>query len=474
MNKKTKIVATIGPSSEKRDNLKQMIEAGMNVARLNFSHGNYDSHLKIIQNIRELSNELGEGIGIMADLQGPRIRTKLESELEIEKGEKIIVSDTSKDLKSQIPTLKSFCLDYPGIIKDIEIGNTILIEDGLLSVKIREKKENYLLAEVIDGGVIKNEKGVNIPDAKLKIPPVTEKDEKDLEFSLKNEVDFVAMSFVGNANDIENLRDKIKKFLGRENNLPKIVAKIEKKEAIENLEEIISAADAIMVARGDLGIEMRETKVAILQKQIIAKSINGIKPVIVATEMLNSMIQNPRPTRAEVSDVTNAVIDHADAVMLSGESANGKYPIESVRTMAEIIQNTEESPYDDMENFNIDQNFSDEYSNFIKNISSFLFDSKAKAIAILSRGGFTAKVISHFRPNQLILAGTNNEKTYNQLALVWGIKSFLLKNGKIDNVIENMIEMAKKEKILNSGDKIVVIGKNEERISRFVDVREIK
>jgi pyruvate kinase len=474
MNKKTKIVATIGPSSEKRDNLKQMIEAGMNVARLNFSHGNYDSHLKIIQNIRELSNELGEGIGIMADLQGPRIRTKLESELEIEKGEKIIVSDTSKDLKSQIPTLKSFCLDYPGIIKDIEIGNTILIEDGLLSVKVREKKENYLVAEVIDGGVIKNEKGVNIPDAKLKIPPVTEKDEKDLEFSLKNEVDFVAMSFVGNANDIENLRDKIKKFLGRENNLPKIVAKIEKKEAIENLEEIISAADAIMVARGDLGIEMRETKVAILQKQIIAKSINGIKPVIVATEMLNSMIQNPRPTRAEVSDVTNAVIDHADAVMLSGESANGKYPIESVRTMAEIIQNTEESPYDDMENFNIDQNFSDEYSNFIKNISSFLFDSKAKAIAILSRGGFTAKVISHFRPNQLILAGTNNEKTYNQLALVWGIKSFLLKNGKIDNVIENMIEMAKKEKILNSGDKIVVIGKNEERISRFVDVREIK
>lgn len=474
MNKKTKIVATIGPSSEKRDNLKQMIEAGMNVARLNFSHGNYDSHLKIIQNIRELSNELGEGIGIMADLQGPRIRTKLESELEIEKGEKIIVSDTSKDLKSQIPTLKSFCLDYPGIIKDIEVGNTILIEDGLLSVKVREKKENYLVAEVIDGGVIKNEKGVNIPDAKLKIPPVTEKDEKDLEFSLKNEVDFVAMSFVGNANDIENLRDKIKKFLGRENNLPKIVAKIEKKEAIENLEEIISAADAIMVARGDLGIEMKETKVAILQKQIIAKSINGIKPVIVATEMLNSMIQNPRPTRAEVSDVTNAVIDHADAVMLSGESANGKYPIESVRTMAEIIQNTEESPYDDMENFNIDQNFSDEYSNFIKNISSFLFDSKAKAIAILSRGGFTAKVISHFRPNQLILAGTNNEKTYNQLALVWGIKSFLLKNGKIDNVIENMIEMAKKEKILNSGDKIVVIGKNEERISRFVDVREIK
>lgn len=501
--KRTKIVATIGPASKEKETLRKMIENGMNVIRLNFSHNEHSWHQEVIEDVRSLSKEMGLPVGIIADLQGPRIRTSVEGDVEIKTGENIIVSDISVDKNFQFPISnlayrkagfqknfnnqisKIIKLDYPGIIKDIEIGNVILIEDGLKSVKVIEKEKNYLIAEVIDGGTVKNHKGVNIPDAKLSIPPITEKDERDLEFSLRNEVDFVAMSFVSSATDVLNLKSKIVKILGREparnashddaggNNLPQIVVKIERKEAIKNLDEIIAATDAVMVARGDLGIEMDETKVVIFQKEIIAKSMSGLKPVIVATEMLSSMIENPRPTRAEVSDVTNAVIDHADAVMLSGESANGKYPVEVIKTMAEIIENTEESPYDDMNDFKIDHNFSNEYTNFIKSVRGLLYDSGAKAIAILSRGGFTARVISHFRPDQIILAGTNNEKTYNHSSLVWGVKAFLLKDGKIDEVIENMINKAQEREFVRSGEKIVLIGKNDEKNSRFVDIRKI-
>jgi len=474
MTKKTKIVATIGPASKSKETLKQMIKSGMNVVRLNFSHGEYSWHQEVINDIRSLSKEMEIPVGIMADLQGPRIRILVENEISIEKGEKVVVSDISQPLKSQISNLKSFQLDYPGIVKDIEVGNVILIEDGLKSIKVVKKENDYLEAEVIDGGIIKNHKGVNIPDAKLNIPPITEKDERDLEFSLKNEVDFIAMSFVSSADDVSNLKSKITKMLGRENNLPQIIVKIERKEAIKNLDEIIAATDAVMVARGDLGIEMDETKVVIFQKEIISKSLSSLKPVIVATEMLSSMIENPRPTRAEVSDVTNAVIDHADAVMLSGESANGKYPIETVRTMAEIIANTEESPYDDICNFNIKQEFSSEYVNFIKNSCSLFASSNARAIAILSRGGFTARVISHFRPVQMILVGTNNEKTYYQSSLVWGLEASIFEDGKIEKVIERLLKKAEDDKLLKAGDKVVLIGKNDDRNHRFVNIREIQ
>lgn len=476
MEKKTKIVATIGPASKDRETLRKMIEGGMNVVRLNFSHGEYSWHQEVIDDTRSLSEEIGVPVGIIADLQGPRIRTLVDGEVDLIPGEKILIYDSSinQETKKNLQDTKNLGLDYPGIIQDIEVGNTILIEDGLKSVKVIKKEADYLEAKVIDGGIVKNHKGVNIPDAKLSIPPVTEKDERDLEFSLKNEVDFVAMSFVSCADDVLKLRSKIAKISGREENLPHIIVKIERKEAINNLEEIIEATDAVMVARGDLGIEMDETKVVIFQKEIIAKSLNNLKPVIVATEMLSSMIENPRPTRAEVSDVTNAVIDHTDAVMLSGETANGKYPVETIKTMAEIIANTEESPYDDICNFNIKQELSNEYVNFIKNSCSLFVNSNAKAVAILSRGGFTARVISHFRPVQMILVGTNNEKTYQQSSLVWGIKATLLKNGKIDEVVEYLLEKAQDDKLLKVGDKIVLIGKNDDRNHRFVNIREIQ
>lgn len=457
MNKRTKIVATLGLVSDKKEVIREMIEAGMNVARLNFSHGSYEWHGDVIKIIRELSQELQKPIGIMADLQGPRIRTLVENETEIKKGEKVAISDVAykNNLKYQNPDIKTFLLDVPEITSDIEIGNEILIEDGLMKIIVREKNNNILLAEVIDGGAIKNHKGVNILDAKLHIDPITEKDEKDLEFSLQNEVDFVAMSFVSSGLDIENLRSKIEKILGRKNNLPQIVAKIERKEAIKNLEDIVAHADVVMVARGDLGIEMDESNVGVFSKEIVEKSLQNMKPVIMATQMLNSMIENPRPTRAEVSDVTNAVIDHVDAVMLSGESANGKYPVESVKIMKEIIENTEASSYDNVDHL-IKLRNDEEFKSFIKGSYASAKDKKTKSIAVASFSGFTAKVISHFRLEKPLLVATNNKKTYNQLSLLWGVEGHFTSQEKPKQMLEEMI----KAKNMGENDGIVKIARN--------------
>jgi len=469
MAKRTKIVATLGLVSDKKEVIREMIEAGMNVARLNFSHGSYEWHGNVIKIIRELSDEMNRPIGIMADLQGPRIRTLVKDDVEIKKGDFVLVSDIAKDpnFKFEILNFKSisndkilnagkFLLDVANIVDDIEVGNEILIEDGLMKVIVREKNEGVLLAEVVDGGVIKNHKGVNIPDAQLHINPITEKDEKDLEFSLGQDVDFVAMSFVSNGADIESLREKIKKILGREDNLPQIVAKIERKEAIKNLDDIIDHTDAVMVARGDLGIEMDESKVGIFQKEIVKKSLQNMKPVIVATQMLNSLIENPRPTRAEVSDVTNAVVDHADAVMLSGESASGKYPVESVQIMKEIVENTEKSPYDDVKHLLALDGESD-FKKIVRSAYELAKSKNAKAIVLASISGFTARLMSHFRSEKPVFVVTNNKKTYNQLALVWGAEGFLTSEKELSKAIEEMIEYRKSTKEINEGESVIMV-----------------
>ncbi|MCX6763694.1 MAG: pyruvate kinase [Candidatus Moranbacteria bacterium] len=365
---RTKIIATIGPASAQKETLREMIKAGMDIVRINFSHGTHESNGRLINYIKELNKEMGTAVGVMADFQGPRIRILVGEDLNIKPGEIIRVSDTASFPNYQLPITnyqpaapklqrgelnpndqisKLFFLDYPRIINNIEIGNEILIEDGLMEVKVIKKAKEFLEAEVIAGGTVKNHKGVNIPDAKLNIPAVTEKDEKDMQFALSQAVDFLAFSFVSNGNEIREIREKIGGKSGKFGVTPKIVSKIERKEAIKNIDEIISASDMIMVARGDLGIELPESEVLIHQKEIIGKCIKAGKPVIVATQMLNSMIENPLPTRAEVSDVSNAVIDHADYVMLSGESANGKYPVEAVKMMNKIIEDTEASPFDD-------------------------------------------------------------------------------------------------------------------------------
>ena len=469
--KNTKIVATIGPASEKREILKQLIENGMNVARLNFSHGDYASYVRTIEKVRSIAEELDRNIGIMADLQGPRIRTIVSEDFEIKSGEKIFVYSASRSsqisnsqflISNQIPNpndekSKVIGLDYAGILADIEVGNEILIEDGLIKVRVIEKKNEYLAAEVIDGGIVKNEKGVNIPDAKLKIPAITPKDEEDLLFALSQNVDFVALSFVSTAEDIVDLRKRMVRTLGEEARIPQIVAKIERKEAINNLDEIIKETDAVMVARGDLGIEVEESKVVILQKEIIAKSLSQMKPVIVATQMLDSMINNPRPTRAEVSDVSNAVIDHTDAVMLSGESANGKYPVETVKTMADIIRDTEASPYDDVYE-TIKTGNSYDYVTIVKSAYELSKNPNVKAILVKTSKGLTARLISHFRPSQPILTVTNDRKTFNQLSLVWGTEANFFESEKeSDELIEKLIEKEKAGGVLKSGDKVVVI-----------------
>jgi pyruvate kinase len=449
--KKTRIVATIGPASDSKEVMERLIGAGANVFRINFSHGAYEAHQVIIDNARALSKEMKRPIALMADLQGPRIRVGNTEPFEIEKGETILVSD------ERTSDGKELIVDSDGVVAALQVGEKILIEDGLIRLIVVEKRENSARAEVLNGGVIKPRKGMNLPDTRLSFGAVTQKDKEDLAFALRNEIDFVALSFVSNAGEIEETRGNIKKMLGRERDLPKIVAKVERKEAIENIDEIIDAADVVMVARGDLGIEMDESRVVLYQKEIIAKCLRKSRIVIVATQMLDSMINNPIPTRAEVSDVSNAVIDHADAVMLSGESASGKYPVEAVETMAKIIRDTEESPFDDNLPTFLDENIHGDYDSIVNSACKMAGSSHARAIILFSESGFSARLVSHHRPSQLIVVGTHNRKTYNQMAMLWGARAYLFEKQDREEMIEEMIAINKRAGRLQAGDKAVVI-----------------
>jgi len=449
--KKTRIVATVGPASDSKENMKKIVEAGVNVFRLNFSHGTHESHKKIIDNAKEVRMEIKRPVGILADLQGPRIRVGNVESFEIEKGEIISVSDT------KTTDGKELIIDSDGVATALQVGERIMIEDGVMRLQVVEKLDGLVKAEVINGGTIKPRKGINVPDTKLAFGAVTEKDRSDLEFALKNEVDFVALSFVSNAQEVLETREAMKKILGRNDSLPQIVVKVERKEAIDNIDEIIAATDVVMVARGDLGIEMAESKVILYQKEIIAKCLRVAKTVIVATQMLDSMINNPIPTRAEVSDVTNAVIDHTDAVMLSGESASGKYPIEAVETMTQIIEDTEESPFDDInEHFDGCCVYSD-YASIMHSAHEMAVNSGAKAIVLFSESGVSARMMAHHRPEQLMLVGTHNPKTYQQMSIVWGARAYLLKKQDREELIDEMIDINKESGRLVAGDKVIVI-----------------
>lgn len=454
-HKKAKIVATIGPASDTKEILRELIEAGMNVCRINFSHGTHETNGKVITLVRELSQEMNIPVGIMADLQGPRIRTVVSVDLEVANGERVLVYDVSQKIEAEGE--KIIGLDWPGIIQNIEPGHFILIEDGLKRLLIKEKKADHLVAEVVNGGVIKNHKGVNIPDSQLQIGAVTEKDETDLAYALSREVDFVALSFVSNGREIEETREKMRKILGREDFLPQIVAKVERKEALKNIDEIILATDVVMVARGDLGIELDETKVVVFQKEIVEKCVKAMCPVIVATQMLESMIQNPIPTRAEVSDVSNAIIDHADAVMLSGESANGKFPQKAVETMSRIILDTENSRFDDFAGEDLCDKNDPDYAAIVRSACDLAKNSNAKAIVAATVSGLTARLISHSRLQPEILVGTMHEKVYEQLAMVWGVRSYLLQETKLENLVEALLDELKKNGKLITGDKVVVV-----------------
>jgi pyruvate kinase len=476
--KQTKIVATIGPASESKESLKAMVMEGMNVVRLNFSHGEYEWHEAVIDRVRELSEEIGRPIGILADMQGPRIRLNVAKEMTVKQGDTLFVSDISyeqKILSEQQDTL--LILDQSSMSDDIEVGHLLLIEDGLLQLKVIEKKTGILTVEVQNDGVIKNRKGVNLPDSKIHLPVLTAKDKADLKFVVKRDVDFVGLSFVGSADDIAWVREEMRRALpgASDDELPKIVSKIERKEALKNLEEIVEATDAVMVARGDLGIEMPESEVVLLQKQIIAKSLQYAKPVIVATQMMKSMTDNPRPTRAEVSDVTNAVIDHADAVMLSEESAMGKYPVETIAMMTEILTKTEASPFDDVRATLPVLQTPKAYTALVRSMYELSVSFDAKAILMLSMSGFTARLMSHFRPDAHLFVATNMRKTWNQLALVWGVDAYLFEgDNDLDAFTEKLAVKAKSDGRLAKGDRIVICkGKSLDTEMQLVGMKEV-
>lgn len=474
--KNTKIVATIGPASESKEVLRELVKAGMNVVRLNFSHNEHAWHRAVIDRVREVSEELGVPVGILADLQGPRIRVGNDEEFGVAVGQTVRISDVSR--KDTLPVSKdpTILLDINGIADSLEEGHEVLVQDGTIRFTVTGREGESAIARAETDGVVKPRKGVNLPDSKLDLPILSAKDRKDLSFVLKEGVDFVGLSFVGSAADIESARARMRSELPEGAKLPEIVSKIERREAIRNIDEIVRATDAVMVARGDLGIEMPESEVALLQKDIIRRSLMAVRPVIVATQMMKSMTQEPIPTRAEVSDVTNAVVDHADAVMLSEESAMGKYPVETVAMMREIVGKTEESPFDDVHDA-LDLVVHSEYASLIRSVYELAKSFETKAILLLSMSGYTAKLASHFRPATGILVATNDRSTYNRLSLVWGARPYLFEGDpQLDSFIGKMIDRAKEDGSLSEGDKTVVfLGRvpGEHDTMRLVGIREI-
>ncbi len=452
--KRTKIICTIGPSSENPKILSKLVENGMNVARLNFSHGSYENHAMLISNIRTVSKKQDRPIGILQDLQGPKIRIgALAKPVTIKKNQTIVIG-------------KDIAMDFD-ISKSVKKGERILIEDGLMELKIVKVSGNNISCKVVNGGIIKSHKGVNLPDSSVTFPIMTAKDKADLRFGLKQDVDYIALSFVRNGTDIRNLRKLIHKYLPKGSMAPKIIAKIERKEALENFDRILKEADGIMVARGDLGVEIADSQVPAIQKNIIAKCNSHAKPVIVATQMLDSMIRNPRPTRAEVSDVANAVIDHADAVMLSGETASGSYPVEAVSEMRRIIEDTESSPYDDLPAtpFSDEGEIDDYKASLIAGaVLRLAIGVGAGAIVGTTESGYTARFVSRERPAAPIMIITDREKVFRQLTLLWGIRPFYVKDlGSFKNIealLNHFAVQAKKRKLVRKGEKLVLVAGN--------------
>jgi len=460
--RKTKIVATIGPASENEDTLRRLIEAGIDVARLNFSHGSHEEHLEKIRLIRKLSEELNKPISILQDLQGPKLRVgKLPAEgIPLQAGDMVVLTQVSNmgSLDDLPPSIVLIPLDVPNLARGVVPGNRILLDDGNLEFEVTEVKGDAVFAKVILGGTLYSNKGVNLPGAALGIPPFTEKDRLDLEFGLKNGVDWVAISFVHRASDIEEVRNAMREILPSRANTP-IIAKLERPEAIVNLHEIIHAADGVMVARGDLGVETSPSTVPIIQKRIIDMANRHAKPVITATQMLDSMIRNPRPTRAEASDVANAIFDGTDAVMLSGETASGSYPIEAVKVMANIICEAEanaaeyahystrpaEAPQDDA-------------LAITRAAKELAHDRNVVAIAVFTQTGKTALLMSKSRPNVPVFAFTPEEQTYQRMGLYWGVIPFLVPFASTVEAMVASVEAALVSSTsIRSGDQVVVI-----------------
>ncbi|GEN51820.1 pyruvate kinase [Halobacillus faecis] len=456
MFRKTKIVSTIGPASESVEKLTQLIEAGMNVARLNFSHGDFEEHGARIDNIREASKATGKTVAILLDTKGPEIRTGIlkDGEAYLEKGSTTYVSMDEIEGDAE-----RFSVTYPGLINDVHPGSKILLDDGLVELQVEEidKEKNEIKTTVLNNGPLKNKKGVNVPNVSVNLPGITEKDAKDIEFGIQQGVDFIAASFVRRASDVLEIKELLEKHNASH---IQIIPKIENQEGVDNIDDILEVSDGLMVARGDLGVEIPAEDVPLVQKRLIRKCNEAGKPVITATQMLDSMQRNPRPTRAEASDVANAIFDGTDAIMLSGETAAGDYPVEAVQTMHNIASKTEtglnhmallqeRSKHSDM-------TITDAIS---QSVTHTAINLNAAAIVTPTESGHTARMISKYRPKAPIVAITSDEEVNRKLSLVWGVYAVMGPRAySTDDMLDVAVERSLASGLAIRGDRVVITG----------------
>ena len=448
---KTKIVATVGPACNTKEKLAELIRAGVDVFRLNFSHGSHADHQKVLEYVRELNQEMGSNVCLLQDLQGPKIRTReMENNgVEIKSGEQLIITT-----ERVVGNATRISTSYESMPQDVAVGDIILVDDGKIELRVESTQSNTINTRIIHGGVLKSRKGINLPMSNVSAPSLTEKDIEDLEFGLANDVEWIALSFVRTENDILSLKERIKNA-GKS---CKVIAKIEKPEALKNIDAIIAATDGVMVARGDLGVEIVMEDVPLAQKMIVRKCNEIGKPVIIATQMMESMITNPRPTRAETNDVANAVLDGADALMLSAETAAGSFPTDVIKSMVRTIRSVED---------NIEHIFY-KHENVSNNSKSFLNDSivlqacrlakkvKAQAVVGMTKSGYTAYRISSHRPKAQVFIFTDNKPMLTTMSLLWGVRCFYYdKMESTDQTFDDVEDFLKQKGFVREGDVII-------------------
>ena len=442
--RKTKIVCTLGPSTDNEDVLRQLMHEGMDVARCNFSHGVYEDHKKRMDMVKKIRKEVKKHVAILLDTKGPEVRVKQFKDGKITLKEGQLFTLTSDEVEG---TEEKVSITYNRLYEDLENGMTVLIDDGLIEMRVEKVEKANIVCRVINGGVVSNNKGINIPDVDLSMPYLSDKDRDDILFGIAEDVDFIAASFVQKKDDIMQLRRLLDKNGG--GNI-KIIAKIENRQGVENIDEIIEVSDGIMVARGDMGVEIPYEEVPVLQKMIIKKVYQVGKQVITATQMLESMIKNPRPTRAEATDIANAVYDGTSAIMLSGETAAGAYPVEAVKTMVRIAERTEQDVDYCKRFFNHERKANPDITDAICHATcTTAYDLNAKAIVTVTKSGYSARMISRYRPASEIIGCATSEKVCRQLNMAWGVIPILLKEEKdVFDLFDNAITAAKNMNLL--------------------------
>lgn len=453
--RRTKIVCTIGPATESPQTLEALIRAGMDVARLNFSHGSVDEHRARIDLIRHLEEKVGKRVGILVDIQGPKIRLGNlgEDGIHLDKGEHVYVTP-DPDLVGVPQDVKALPILYPPLLKQIGPGQTIYLDDGLVELRVEETADAWARCLVVAGGELRSRKGVSLPEVDVDLPAIDEADVDHIRFAVEMSVEFVAASFVRRAEHVEAVREVIREAGGHQ----QVIAKIESREGVRNLDEILQAADGIMVARGDMGVELPSEEVPIVQKRLIEKCNRVGKPVITATQMLDSMIRNPRPTRAEVTDVANAIFDGTDAVMLSGETAVGHYPVEAVRMMDRIARKSEEAlDYDSFLDRQRRMSGRSVADAIARATCETAVDLQVEAILCSTQSGATARMVSKYRPRPPIMAVTPNVHVARQLSVVWGVAALVVpKVRRMEEIVEVALQTVKERGLVKDGDRIAI------------------